>query len=464
MPTDSEQDKDAPTWRKSVFSARAWEAHILFIIGATCAGLGALFFAFMERYSGAFLRSMGDQAAYWCLILIPCGLTLIIWLRDKYFPGTDGTGIPQTITALQIGECPEREKCLSLRIAAGKLILTTIGLFSQLSIGREGPSVQLGACFMHAIGKLHRFPEHLMRRGLILGGGAAGIAAAFNAPVAGIVFSMEEIGRSFDKRSMGTVVRTVIIACIVCMIGLGNYYFYGDLDHGRSPLAFTTWQPWVAVIIIGVVGGALGALFSKALLIVMPIAARLLRTRKLITAFSIGLIIAAVGIISGGNSLGSGYDQAQALILRGSPEYVQTLPLAEQQQLDADYESLTPLYPIYRAASSFLVLITGIPGGLFDPSFSVGAGLGQISYPLFAWTGASAQAIILLFIVAYFSGVVQSPMTSFIILIEMTGCIMFALPLGLAAILGYEVSRLICPTALYEALAERFAGTLKPGR
>jgi H+/Cl- antiporter ClcA len=103
-----------------------------------------------------------------------------------------------------------------------------------------------------------------------------------------------------------------------------------------------------------------------------------------------------------------------------------------------------------------LVLVTGIPGGLFDPSFSVGAGLGHVTAGWFAWSGASLQGLILLWIVAYFSGVVQSPMTSFIIVIEMTGAIAFTLPLGTAAILAYEVSRRVCPVALYEALAQNF--------
>jgi len=108
-----------------------------------------------------------------------------------------------------------------------------------------------------------------------------------------------------------------------------------------------------------------------------------------------------------------------------------------------------------------MVLLTGVPGGLFDPSFSVGAGLGHLTAPWLAVTGATMQGIILLWVVSYFSGVVQSPMTAFIILIEMTGAVAFTLPLGLASIVAYEASRRVCPVALYEALAENF---LRSGR
>jgi H+/Cl- antiporter ClcA len=124
--------------------------------------------------------------------------------------------------------------------------------------------------------------------------------------------------------------------------------------------------------------------------------------------------------------------------------------------MEATLEKIGPSYPLQRAAASMLVLLTGIPGGLFDPSFSVGAGLGQATAGLFVWSGASLQGLILLWIVAYFSGVAQSPMTSFIIVIEITGAIAFTLPLGVAAILAYEVSRRVCPVALYEALAQNF--------
>jgi H+/Cl- antiporter ClcA len=109
-----------------------------------------------------------------------------------------------------------------------------------------------------------------------------------------------------------------------------------------------------------------------------------------------------------------------------------------------------------------LVLLTGIPGGLFDPSFSVGAGLGHLTAPWLAVTGATVQGIILLWVVAYFSGVVQSPMTAFIILIEMTGAIAFTVPLGLASIVAYEASRRVCPVALYEALAANFLRAGEP--
>jgi H+/Cl- antiporter ClcA len=388
---------------------------------------------------------------------MPVGLGTILFLRDRYFVGSDGTGIPQTIAALKLGPGEERDRLMSMRIAVGKVVLTTLGLFSFLSIGREGPSVQVGACLMNLVTRWGNFPAHLAQRGMILAGGAAGIAAAFNAPIAGIVFSFEEIGRSFEKENLGTLVRTVVVACVVCAVPFGDYFFYGRIDFGRTlPLEFLSFGPWVAVVLVGVVGGLLGGGFSWVLLRCMPTVSGWIRRRFWVVALVFGLAMASLAVLSGGRTMGSGYAEARAVVVQGSEEYLATLSAAERAEIERTREEIGPLYPVYRASASMLALLTGIPGGLFDPSFSVGAGLGKWCAPWLAWTGASAQAVVLLFIVSYFSGVVQSPLTAAVILVEMTGAVAFTLPLGLAAILAYEASRRVCPVPLYEALAENF--------
>ena len=435
----------------------SWRAILASLLGAVMAGAGALFFIFADRGATSFSAWLWSSAPWAVFLLMPLGLLLILWLRDHVFPWTDGTGIPQTIAALEKGPGELRDRMFSPRVATGKAVLTALGLFSLFSIGREGPSVQLGACFMHWAGRWVRFPVQLAERGLIMAGGAAGIAAAFNAPVAGLVFAFEEIGRCFDKRNLGIIIRTVMVACLVCLVFLGNYYSFGQVDFGRSlPLEFLSPGPWAAVLIVGVLGGLLGGLFAKVLLLLVPKVTRLMRSHFAPVAVVIGLACAALAWFSHGATLGTGHDAARALVLQGSPEYLATLPAEEVAALEATRESLGPWYALQRAAASMLVLLTGIPGGLFDPSFSVGAGLGQATAGWFAWSGASLQGLILLWIVAYFSGVVQSPMTSFIIVIEMTGAIAFTLPLGVASIVAYEVSRRVCPVALYEALAQNF--------
>ena len=193
-------------------------------------------------------------------MLITVSMIVIMRLRDIFFPGTEGTGIPQAIASLHVKEGPIRQYMLSGRILIGKTVLLCIGLFSGMTIGREGPSVHVGACFMYLITKITRFPRHLVQRGLILGGGGAGIAAAFNAPIAGMIFAMEEIGRSFDKNNASTIVRIVVIASVVVVAVLGwDYLFYGSINQS---FGFDLMH-WLAVPVIAVIGGFLGGFFAR---------------------------------------------------------------------------------------------------------------------------------------------------------------------------------------------------------
>jgi H+/Cl- antiporter ClcA len=294
--------------------------------------------------------------------------------------------------------------------------------------------VHVGACFLYLSRRFAEFPRHLVERGLILAGSAAGIAAAFNAPIAGVVFAIEEIGRSFEKANAGTIVRTALIACLVSIAALGDYLFYGRLD-----LSLPTVDKWLAVPVIGLTGGLLGGSFAQALLWVTPRYARAYRARPLSAALALGLGLGVLGLLSDGMSYGSGYHATKRVLLEGA--------------------SLPWWFLPTHAAASFLTLVSGIPGGLFDPSLTSGAALGQLCAPLF--TDLEQRETVLLFMVSFFCGVVQSPITSIVILVEMTSARFFTLPLAGAAIVAYEASRRVCPTSLYEALAEMFLARMR---
>jgi H+/Cl- antiporter ClcA len=411
----------------------ALRRQLMLLIAAAAAGGAALWFIYAERWSLVFTRRLLALSPALPALIVAVGMVLICRLRDRIFPGTEGTGIPQAIAALQLGEGPARTRLLSARIAIGKLILLTLGLFSGATIGREGPSVHVAACALYLSRHAVAYPAHLLERGLILAGGAAGIAAAFNAPIAGIVFAVEEIGRSFDKANLGTITRTVVVACLVCMVPLSNYYFYGRVEADLR-----TWGQWLLVPVLGIGCGLLGGCFARAVAATTPRVVRLMRRRPYAVAGSLGATLAMLGLISGGDSYGAGDAQALA-ILRGQP--------------------IASHYPLVKALASFVTLISGIPGGLFTPSLSVGAGLGQLVLP-FVPAEMSPQAVVVLAMGAYFAGVVQSPITAAVIMLEMTGVLGMALPLLATTILAYGASRLVCPVAVYEALAAGFVARL----
>jgi H+/Cl- antiporter ClcA len=411
-----------------------WKRRLVFGIGAISVGLVAILFAVACEQANVQFHKMLAFSAYLPLLITPLGFAMIVFATRKYFPGSQGSGIPQTIASLDRRENRDvREQVLSLRVTGGKIALTIVSLFFGASVGREGPTVQIGASIMHKLGSLARFPQHDLEKGLILAGAAAGVAAAFNTPLAGIVFAIEEMSRSFEEHNSTTILMTVIISGITSLALLGNYSYFG---HTSESLGFGSM--WSVVIICGIVGGLLGGAFSRVLIEVNKgLVGRLggwIRAKPIEFAAACGLILALVGLASGNNTYGSGYSEARSL-LDGNT----TLP-----------ES----YGLLKMTATIVSYISGIPGGIMAPTLSAGAGFGANIAQFFTYVPAGAT--IILGMVAYFAGVTQAPITAFVIVMEMTDNHEMILPLMAAAFIAKLCSRLVCPTPIFHTMALNF--------
>jgi H+/Cl- antiporter ClcA len=400
----------------------------VFVIGGIAVGAVAVLLALAADWAGGVFQSVLSRQPLATLALTPAAFALSSWLARRYFPNSGGSGIPQAIAARELRGRAQRQRLVSLRIAAGKCALLLLGLLCGASIGREGPTVQVGASVMFAAGRLS--PRR--QPGLILAGASAGVAAAFNTPLAGIVFGIEEMSRSFEARTSGTIIGAVIAAGVTSLALQGDYTYFGT-----THAALGSAEGWLAVPLLGVLGGLLGGGFSRALILFggeMP--GRLgvfVKQRPVLFAAVCGLVVAVCGLLSGGAAFGTGYAQARALVQGGSAP--------------TDFGVLKLLA---TTASS----ISGIPGGIFAPSLAVGAGLGANAAALLP--GASAQALVVLGMVAYFAGVVQAPITAFAIVSEMTNDHALVVPLMLASLIAHATSRLVCPEGVYHALAHNF--------
>ena len=424
---------------KRMLSVSQWRRRVLFWSGGLAVGLFCVVFAIVCDHLNSFVQKQAIDHPGWAFLVTPVGFMAIVWIMKKWFDGAEGSGIPQVIAALQLNSLSARSRLVSLKLAFGKFFLTALGFLSGASIGREGPTIQLSAAVMQSLRKWGSFQRHDAERGLLLAGGAAGIAAAFNAPLAGVVFAIEELSGSFEKGLSGTIITAVVLCGIVAQYVLGNYHYFGtskamlDIIHGG----------WLVVLVMAVIGGALGGIFSWLLINISKVIMRVIRRHPLLVAGVIGLCIAGIGYLAHGLTYGSGYAAAKNIIT------------------DNDSLHVVAMYGPLKMLATLLTYLSGLPGGIFAPSLSAGAGFGQIFAHLFPHH--FHDAVVLLCTVAYFSGVVQSPITCFVIVLEMTDATSgnMVLPIMLASVIATGVSKMICREPLYHVLAMRYLDRIK---
>jgi H+/Cl- antiporter ClcA len=378
--------------RMPLLSPRQWRRRLVFWFGAGIVALVALGFAQAADAAGDIFLRIIDGRPWIVLLLSPAGVALCVWLTRNVFPGAQGSGIPQTIAALHLIDREQIATILSMKVACGKIVLTLVGLMCGASIGREGPTVQIGAAIMHALGRSLRLPRIELERALVLAGGAAGVAAAFNTPIAGVVFAIEELSHSFESRASGTVLTAVILAGMTTLALAGNYTYFGT-----SSVQMNFGAGWLAVLLCAAVGGVAGGTFSEILVRAargLPgWPGRFIQRNPVLFAALCGLALAVIGLLSHGSSYGTGYVQAKGVV---------------EGNADLPY-GFAPL----KLLASAISYLSGIPGGIFAPSLAVGAGIGQWLSHFVA--SAPSGAVVLLGMVAYFSAVVQAPITAVII-------------------------------------------------
>jgi H+/Cl- antiporter ClcA len=411
-----------------VTSAR-WQRRIVFLVGGIAVGAIAVALTLLADRAQDYFTLLLGKSRYASLMVTPAGFALSVFLTNRYFQNSQGSGIPQAIAARELKDQGARGRLVSLRIAVGKVLLTSLGLLCGASVGREGPTVQVGASIMFAMGRLS--PRR--QPGLILAGAAAGVAAAFNTPLAGIVFGIEEMSRKFETRTSGLIIGTVIAAGLTSLALVSNYTYFGS-----SPTMLRTGIDWIAVPLCGVIGGLAGGLFSRIVITMargLPGAlGRSIKRHRIAFATACGFGVALCGLASGDSIYGTGYAQVKTALEGGVP-------------LGWDFG-------VMKFAATALSAISGIPGGIFSPSLAVGAGLGANIAHFFP--GTPFEAIMLLGMVAYFAGVVQAPITAAVIVTEMTENHAMVIPLMAASLIAYAASRLVCPEGIYHALAKGF--------
>lgn len=406
-------------------TAPVWRRRTAIFGGAIAVGLLAIAFAWAADRSSEAFAAMTSRYWWLPLILTPIGFVAIAWLTNRLAPAARGSGIPQIIAAKRNPD-NATSGLASARTAVLKALLTAGGLLCGASVGREGPTVQVGATMMAYAHKAMRVP---VTASVLVAGAAAGVAAAFNTPLAGVAFAIEELAAAYEQRMTLLVMSAVLIAGMIAQGVAGDYVYFGVVGQ-TLPLRATLMLAPVA----GLLGGLSGGLFSRVMLWLARGGARLLSGgRPLLLAAGCGLIVGALGVVTH-LTWGTGYVAARTMI--------------EGNHAPLWFGPAKLLATLATAAA-------GLPGGIFAPSLATGAGIGNLVHALFP--DQPTGAVVLLGMVAYFTGVVRAPLTAVIIMSEATASRGLMLPLLAAALIAEGAASLICRERLYHGLAAGFA-------
>jgi H+/Cl- antiporter ClcA len=372
-------------------------------------------------------------------VLLPFGLALIRWATVRYAPNAAGSGIPQVIASLSLPPTAGRRQLTSLVQALWKIPLTFAGLVFGASIGREGPSVQVGAAVMLTWGNFWKKMGVPLKgfhtSELIAAGAAGGLAAAFNAPLAGVIFAIEELGRGTALRWQRLVLIGVLASGFLVVALVGNNPYFGTFSGHELSHNMLVWT-----LVCGLACGALGGIFSNALgkgpAAFFPARWRgWARRHPVQLAFVMGLAVAAIGLCTRNTVYGTGYAHASQALAGAGPEVAG--------------------FGIGKLAATVASYWAGIPGGIFTPALTTGAGIGaQIGQ----WAGSAAdpRVLVLISMAAFLAAATQAPLTASVVVMEMTGSQPMLFWLLVGSLFASVVSRQFGPHAFYHNAAGRY--------
>ena len=384
---------------RSIFSNSRWRIRLVIWTAAISAGLVVVLFARLAEIGQKVFNTFLLPQKYYLLIAIPLAASLIVYLTQRFFNGAQGSGIPQVIAAskLELNGKPSSH-LISLKIAIGKVFLGFVGVAFGFSIGREGPSVQVAASFLSSFNNFLPNNRVIKKSDLILAGGAAGIAAAFNTPLAGIVFAVEELGKRLESRTSGILLGTIIVSGFVAIGIMGNYKYFGHFIIADLDFLFLKYM-----VVAAILSGILGGIFSKLLLSPVKHSTFFIWAFKskspVIFAGICGFLVALIGLLSNGVSFGSGYGITQQITNQSVTNIGMVL--------------------VSKYLATVFSYFSGIPGGIFAPSLSIGSAVGGFIHQILGAPNQYLVPLIAICMVGFLSAVTQAPITSSIIVMEM---------------------------------------------
>ena len=415
---------------------------IPFWIASVITGLIAVIYAKLFLLAEGVTLYIFTHAAWAIFIVTPVCFVVSWWIVKRYAPYARGSGIPQVTAALAISN-PKNEKLinklLGIRIIIVKVVSSLVMAMGGGAIGREGPTIQIAASVFRKINDvLPAWWPKIAKANVIVAGAAAGLAAAFNTPLGGIVFAIEELTKTHFSYFKTAIFSSVIIAGLTAQGMLGSYLYLGYPKMGALS-AFI----FLYVILVAVVTGLCGSLMAKGILALFKWKKQLrFNYQYVIYAVACALVLAGMAFFIERDAMGSGKE------------------LMERTLFTADKYSAWYV-PVLRIIGPMLSFTTGGAGGVFAPALSAGASIGSMISGWFSLPDTGTNLLILAGMVGFLTGVTRSPFTSAILVLEMTDRHNVIFHLILAGMIASLMGILVDKHSFYDHLKHQYIRDLE---
>lgn len=387
---------------------------------AAIVGVVAVLYSNTFSQSIHFAQSVFAQNPKYLFVLSPVCFFLSVWLVERYAPTAGGTGVSQVTKVLSLDPATEGstiDTYLNLKVAMVVAASSLLCVLGAGGLGREGPMIHMAACIFYFTGKqfqgIWKYEEH---RSWIIAGGAAGIAAAFNAPLAGVVFVLEELSQLHFHKFKNVVLAAAIIAGAVAQWLSGRYLYFGFPEIPHVPFSSIFWA-----IAVGVTCALVSIPFHKMLSIDWRSRAPKYFKSRLKFSLLIGLCVAAIANFISSDSIGGG------------------IQLIEKLLFNNEHASWAAIAGRFLATS--VSHLSGVAGGFLAPSLALGAAIGSKFSELTNYS--QHNLLVLCGMSAFLSAITRAPFTAWVIVMEMTNKHSAIFPLMVSSLISYMIVRRI---------------------
>ncbi len=408
-----------------------------FWLGAFISGAVAVLYAKLFSWAELGTHLLYEKASWTFFIITPVCFVLAWWLVSQYSPFARGSGIPQVSAAIELSNPKHNYKVsslLSVRIVFIKVISSLVMVFGGGAIGREGPTIQISASIFKKIRDLlpDWYPK-ISKRNMIVTGAAAGLAAAFNTPLGGIVFAIEELTKTHFSFFKSALLTGVIIAGLTALNLLGPYLYLGYPQLS----SITAWVI-TAIIPLAAITGVAGSGMGKIILYILEKKNVLKKNyQKVVYVLLCGLIIASLAIFLDNRIFGSGKEIMVSTLF-------------------TNHKHLEWYIPFIRIIGSIISFSTGAAGGIFAPSLSAGASIGAVFAGWFDFSIPETNLLILCGMAGFLTSITRSPFTSSILVLEMTNSHNVIFYIMLTALFSNLMATLVSRHSFYEYLKDQY--------